>query len=696
MAAAGRFEDDKNHWLPVLLPADVLEARVSCAVLLANPRACVTTVRYTAPAATETAEVVTIDKPMRHLLDQVNGTAHANVRRDGFVMTRLDETVSPSAIVLGTIDFDHAAALLTKLAVEVSGSNVGACYIREPQHKRLRCVAAYVPSDLRPGVIYPPEIDTDGLRAAAQCVREHGRVFYDGSSSVDGDSLASTTSQAVELEPAELATPIPGPLVSRRTPAVGVLTVARVRPATAPDVTSYGAYDHAVLRNIALRLALLRATTNVEAAGEIFRSLPVARYRSAGRAAETTAAGSMGRARRGKDFPTPDDLDIAIPAITGGLERLAVATASHSATFRAALPDSTTVARHGLVLVRLAASPPGSLNTRGRIQAEPDGGVNWTAVRNGKPQYIPNVHNEPEYFSSRDETVSQLSIPVIVEGRVIGVVNLESPLEHGYDGQIATAQAFAERIALIIANARLAVTRQAQEYAAKIISRGHEMAEQCTKLRELTGFNPHTRRDLTELADVIERKARGLRTFPTATPVAGGRATLPQLVSESISRAQTTRIRIVEDRALAWMPHSSITAEALRECCYHVVMNVKRHSPVVGGFRESEIRLYQDVWGGQQHDIAVVRNVSYEPIDAYSAINLYRAPIERTLGAGDDGAPGVVVPHFGAYLAGTLARLTGGDVYLSAHRGRDIRLTLSVPSPESNQQVRAEAARTGD
>jgi hypothetical protein len=109
-------------------------------------------------------------------------------------------------------------------------------------------------------------------------------------------------------------------------------------------------------------------------------------------------------------------------------------------------------------------------------------------------------------------------------------------------------------------------------------------------------------------------------------------------------------------------------------------MNVKRNAPVHGGFRDSNIRLYQDDWGGQLHDIAVVRNVSHEGIDLRSAVNLYRAPMERIFSEGGGDAPALVVPHFGAYLAGTLARLTGGDVYLSAHRGRDVRLTLAVPT----------------
>lgn len=129
-----------------------------------------------------------------------------------------------------------------------------------------------------------------------------------------------------------------------------------------------------------------------------------------------------------------------------------------------------------------------------------------------------------------------------------------------------------------------------------------------------------------------------------------------------------------------WARHSSDVAEALRECCYHIVMNVKRNAPVQGGFRDSNIRLYQDEWGGQVHDIAVVRNVSHQGIDLRSAVNLYRAPMERVFSEGRGETRALVVPHFGAYLAGTLARLTGGDVYLSAHRGRDVRLTLAVPT----------------
>lgn len=671
---AGRyFGTDAGTWRPALPALEAVGARVSCAVLLRNPKR-----HLQDPAPGQPVRGVRADSCMRDVIERVNATAHASVRLDGQVLLRLDATVPPTKIVLGTLDFEKAAALLTQLAVEVSQSQIGACYMHEPPRERILRISCHVPRLLQSSVGFPEEIAASSQRAAALCIRRHGREFHHHR--LPDASPQSTSDHSGPPWPAELATPIPGPLASRLTPAVGVLTVARLEDGVDADPITYSAYDHALLRNIALRLALLRATTNVEAAGASFRALPVnVGTATWHRASETESRTTRGRLGRPDTLAIPDDITLALRAITEGLQHLAGVTNSHSATFRAALPDAQVRDPHGLSLVRLAASSQELLTERGVVQQLENGGVNWVAVRNGRPKYAPDIRKEKSYYALRHKTKSELSLPVSVEGRVVGVINLESPLLHGYDGQIATAQAFAERIALIIANARLAVSRRAQEYAVEIIGHGHEMAAECGKLRDLAPRLAAFRQEEVEsVAEAIERKARGLRSFVRAEGDSIP-ATLPALFRESIASAQVEHLSLINEELSNWRPYNGQAAALLRECCYHVVTNIKRHAAIVG-FRESELRFFQDTWGGVVHDIAEVRNVSKDTIPPQRAINMYRVPLERAIPVRASEPRSVIVPNFGAYLAGTLARLCGGDIYVSVHRGRDVRLTMTVPN----------------
>ncbi len=57
--------------------------------------------------------------------------------------------------------------------------------------------------------------------------------------------------------------------------------------------------------------------------------------------------------------------------------------------------------------------------------------VGWVA-KTGEPVIVPDVARDPRYVVARVETRSELAAPLVVEGRTIGVFNLESDLEDAY------------------------------------------------------------------------------------------------------------------------------------------------------------------------------------------------------------------------------------------------------------------------
>lgn len=81
--------------------------------------------------------------------------------------------------------------------------------------------------------------------------------------------------------------------------------------------------------------------------------------------------------------------------------------------------------------------------------------VGWVA-KTGESVIVPDVRNDPRYFAARPETRSELAAPLVLEGRTIGVFNLESDLEDAYhEGHLEIVRAFAAQAAVAIERARL-------------------------------------------------------------------------------------------------------------------------------------------------------------------------------------------------------------------------------------------------
>jgi sigma-B regulation protein RsbU (phosphoserine phosphatase) len=81
--------------------------------------------------------------------------------------------------------------------------------------------------------------------------------------------------------------------------------------------------------------------------------------------------------------------------------------------------------------------------------------VGWVA-KTGEPVIVPDVRRDSRYVQAREETRSELAAPLLLEGRTIGVFNLESNLEDAYhEGHLDLLSAFAAQAAVAIERARL-------------------------------------------------------------------------------------------------------------------------------------------------------------------------------------------------------------------------------------------------
>jgi sigma-B regulation protein RsbU (phosphoserine phosphatase) len=82
----------------------------------------------------------------------------------------------------------------------------------------------------------------------------------------------------------------------------------------------------------------------------------------------------------------------------------------------------------------------------------------------GQPMYAPDVSNNTHYFHCESVTRSEIAIPLLCKGRLIGVMDAQSPRLDGFSSdQLQLLTAFADSIASAIENARLFRTERLQK-----------------------------------------------------------------------------------------------------------------------------------------------------------------------------------------------------------------------------------------
>ncbi len=85
--------------------------------------------------------------------------------------------------------------------------------------------------------------------------------------------------------------------------------------------------------------------------------------------------------------------------------------------------------------------------------------VGWVA-KSGEPVIVPDVQRDARYVAARLSTRSEIAAPLLAEGRVIGVFNLESDhLDLYHEGHLELLRAFAAQAALAVERARTARDR---------------------------------------------------------------------------------------------------------------------------------------------------------------------------------------------------------------------------------------------
>jgi sigma-B regulation protein RsbU (phosphoserine phosphatase) len=93
---------------------------------------------------------------------------------------------------------------------------------------------------------------------------------------------------------------------------------------------------------------------------------------------------------------------------------------------------------------------------QGKLRVAASEGIVGAAATLKEPVIVPDVTADPRYVMANPETRSELAIPMMHKGRVIGVLDLESPqLNYFTDDHVQTLSILAANFAVSLENARL-------------------------------------------------------------------------------------------------------------------------------------------------------------------------------------------------------------------------------------------------
>jgi sigma-B regulation protein RsbU (phosphoserine phosphatase) len=95
-------------------------------------------------------------------------------------------------------------------------------------------------------------------------------------------------------------------------------------------------------------------------------------------------------------------------------------------------------------------------HVQGKLRVAASEGIVGAAATLGQPVLVPDVSADSRYVMVNPETRSELAIPMIHKGRVIGVLDLESPqLNYFTEQHVQTLSILAANLAVALENARL-------------------------------------------------------------------------------------------------------------------------------------------------------------------------------------------------------------------------------------------------
>lgn len=426
---------------------------------------------------------------------------------------------------------------------------------------------------------------------------------------------------------------------------IGVVNVEKLTGGDDADADQVYSYrDVSVLRSVAHRIALRRASRTVDQASATLASLMQKSNSAREWREEELGQGNF-------DDRLPSDALAARQVILealGGVYRL---TQSYSATVRLLSPDRRW-------LVRFAAYPPERMDDPNvAIKVDDRRSVTAWVARHGSICDLQHVHDKAErrgfeglenWIDTERGTKSELGIPIIVGGRVVGVLNLESRFPKGYLGSLGIAVAVGEQVGLAIQYARRFHEQAVISMGSATTANVHELGKLVDRLVDLAEeHDDETAEQLRAIAQGVTECSESGTELSERSP-----AGLGELVDQVLDDLEMNSYFEVYGAPPLSPTYVGSDALALRCALTALIENAYGNSP-------SEDRGCVIAWrpttvGDKEYVTLLIANrIRLDP-DPADLRDLFRKPLRR----------GSRRVRLGAFTAGALVRSLGGDVFV--------------------------------
>jgi signal transduction histidine kinase len=193
-------------------------------------------------------------------------------------------------------------------------------------------------------------------------------------------------------------------------------------------------------------------------------------------------------------------------------------------------------------------------------------GITGRVVRTGQAVLCPDVKLDPDYDPVRESTLSQLTVPIILEGKVLGAITLESSRYDAFTMEdLAFVRSLADRAAIAINQAMLfEKVRQASEAKSAFISEiSHELRNPLASIKGYTDLilegkaGPLSERQeefLTKVRSNAERMQKLLEDLSHLSKIEAGQIPLniaPVQVKETVEEVISMCREKAEEKGLS-------------------------------------------------------------------------------------------------------------------------------------------------
>ena len=456
---------------------------------------------------------------------------------------------------------------------------------------------------------------------------------------------------------AELAVPIvQRNLSSKHYTILGVLNVEKMNK---HDSGFYSGDDLNIMRDIALRFCLFRSRTLLSLTSGYLAGLT---RRNIILDEEQSLENSLPKATEDK---IPLDLTPAKSSIEEAVKKTFELTRSRSATVRLLSAD-------GLTLIRYCAFPLSALDDPSSyIKIKNFESVNaWTA-RNGKECYIRNLNADKPFkgyenllgfLVVRDRIQSALCLPIFVNGRIVGTFNLESEYIDAYSESIGFARAVAEQIGLALSQARRSIEQIVLSISATTTFNVHQLL----KCRDaLIDISRYTTKSVHNAILKIHDKINSCVDPPKLDKLPFS-YNLEKTIINAIEELEFGSLVKLVTKPKKVYHLNQVTADLFRKAFQEVLFDSCREAlPIPKG--DVRLHIKERNLGGASYILVEIVNSVRHKIPDKLAKQLYRIPhiIDRI--------------HIGAFVAGSLLRAIGGDIYLRRNENNIASTVIEIP-----------------